>query len=166
VKRDVIVERVDDAFVGTFECASCGFETPARVTAWSKGAARGKDDEARATARALALEDAGAIASRTLMFVPCPSCGKHDPKATTYRVQIVLAALAMAVVGFVMLFLVLMKARWDRDLGPWTPVIPAVLGATWGVRTYWKYSRAWTRLDERVTLGGAADPAAPSMRPL
>lgn len=164
--RDVAVERVDDAFVGTFSCEACGFETTARVTAHASGAAKGKAEEAHATARAIAADTAGAIASRTLMFVPCPNCGQRHPKAGMYRLQIVLAALGMAAAGFTLLFLTLMKLRWDRYLGPWTPVLAAACGVLWGARTYLTYRRAWTRLPERVTLGAPDEPDAPSMSPL
>jgi hypothetical protein len=166
VKREVTTERVNEAFVGTFECEHCGYETTAHVQAFATGAAAGKDDEAHAAARAAANDTAGAIASRSLMFVPCPSCGKRHPKAGMYRLQIVLASLGMTAAGFALLFLTLMKVRWDRYLGPWTPVVALAVGLLWGARNYWVYRRAWTKLDERVVLGSAAEPDAPSMRPL
>jgi predicted RNA-binding Zn-ribbon protein involved in translation (DUF1610 family) len=152
-QRGVSEERVDDEFAGTYECARCGFETPAVVHAWSGGAARGRGDDARAAAREQAQERAGAMASRTLMFVRCPKCGQRDPKARVYQVQIVLAALAMGAAGFAVLFVGLMKLRADAWFGDWTPVLAAACGATWAVRTYTRYRRAWVGVASRVKLG-------------
>lgn len=159
-----VTERVDEVFEGTFTCASCGFETTALVTAWAKAAADKRIENAREEARALAEEEAGNLASRTLMFVPCPACGKRDPKATAYRVQVVLGALALGAAMFAVLFVTFMKVRWDRALGAWTPVIAAAGGGVIAIRTFLKYRRAWTRLDERVQLGSTPRGAVQSTR--
>lgn len=143
------VESDDDRYAGTFECARCGFETPARVRAWARLRVRRPSD----AARAMANETASAIASRTLMFVPCPKCGQRDPRATTYRVQIILAALAMGIAGFATAFVGMFKTSVYRTLGDATPVVAAAVGAAWAFAIYRRYRLAWTRIDERVQLG-------------
>jgi ribosomal protein L37E len=158
MRRDVTVERVEDEFAGTFECASCGFETAASVRSWANAAVSARTEGATQAARAIATEDAGAIASRTLMFVRCPSCGKRDPRARTYQIQIVLAALGMGAAGFAILFVAIFKLGLDRTLGPLAPALAAACGLVWAARTYLKYRRAWTRVDDRVVLGTAAAP--------
>ena len=150
---------VSDEFVGPFECRHCGFETTARVRAIGRRAwlPTGPREAGGARIRGEgAAEIAGVVASRTLMFVRCPRCGKRDPSATTYRVQVVLGALLAGVAAGVLAFLGMVKSfRSINELALGT-AMAAGLGVAAGV--WWTYRRAWVRVDERVVL---AEPDPP-----
>lgn len=143
---------LDEVFEGTFECAACGYEAPATVRSKVKAPASGKTAAAREAGDAAAEEVAGAVASRTLMFVRCPTCGQRDRKARAYQVQVVLGALAMGAAGFALMFVALMKTRADRYTGSFTPWVAVACGVVWAARTFIVYRRAWHDVDRRVTV--------------
>ncbi len=148
-----MAREVDDVFEGPFECRRCGFETRATVQAtgqraWTPGGPR------EAGGYAAHGESAGAVAevvaSRTLMFVRCPSCGRRDPSAGMYRLQVVLGALLAGTAAAVLALLGTIKATGHVS-DVMLPVSIAT-GIAVAASVYWTYRRAWVRVDERVTL--------------
>ncbi len=93
--RQVTGARTSETFEGTYECKACGFEAPVLVYGSGRGTAGGWGRDSAAAALADASQDAGDVAAWTLVFVPCPSCGKRDPIARSY----VITAIVLAVLG-------------------------------------------------------------------
>ncbi|HEY4058018.1 MAG TPA: hypothetical protein VGM39_15495 [Kofleriaceae bacterium] len=87
---------VRDYYEGQYECGSCGLDVPAVVYAVGHGGAQGHGDASAREAVAIAEYNANSVATRTLLYIPCPKCGKRQPGAIGYRVQVILGGAAIS----------------------------------------------------------------------
>jgi DNA-directed RNA polymerase subunit M/transcription elongation factor TFIIS len=155
MRYDQSYVKVAEDFEGTFECRHCEFEAPAIVRA--KGATTTKDssESAHIDAQQIAEMDAGSVAARTLTFVKCPRCGKTDPIAHSFRLQVLIGAPACgALAGVAAYFLVAIRtSSWSRERhGNALPVTAFVIGVVVAFILYWRWGRAWRNVEQRVTI--------------
>ena len=138
-----------EVFEGTFECRHCEFQAEATVHAIGWGRAGGVGGDARELAVQDAVEDAGAVASRSLTFVPCPRCGKLDPSARSYRLQVIVGSVLLG--GFAAAGLyVYAHARYGAAHGmAW---LFSVFGLAIASLAFWKWRRPWVGVRERVII--------------
>ena len=142
--------RARDTFEGTFECRACGFEAPALVYGGGRGSARGWDQDSAAAAIAEAQEDASDVASWTLAFLPCPSCGKRDPIARSYVITAVILAL-LGGSGGGALFAVLAVSR-GVSFGNGMKLFAVATGVLVALAIFGAKARAFISIRRRVSL--------------
>jgi hypothetical protein len=141
--------KTEEVFEGTFECRHCEFQAEATVHAIGWGGAGGVGTDARALAAQDALEDAGAVASRSITCVPCPQCGKLDPSARSYRLQVIGGSVLIGVFsGFAAYAYA--HARYG-GAGEMTWLF-SVFGLAAAAAAFWKWSRPWIGVRERVII--------------
>lgn len=141
--------RTTDTFEGTFECRACGFEAPALVHAGGRASARGWGHDAAATALAKAQEDASDVASWTLAFLPCPSCGKRDPVARSYLITAVILALLGGIGGALLAMLAVQRGG---VVGDDVELAALATGGIVALAIFGAKARAFISIRDRVSL--------------
>lgn len=132
-----------------FRCRHCKLEANATVLATGYGQQRGLGSD---LAAARAAGDAAAVAARSLQFVPCPRCGKTDPRGKSFRLKVTFGSLAVGLFVAATV-LVCLYAAADSDFsltGHLT--LAAILGAAFTAACYVSWGRAWRGAAKRVEL--------------
>ncbi|HEY4181456.1 MAG TPA: hypothetical protein VGM90_31635 [Kofleriaceae bacterium] len=140
---------VREHFDGQYECPHCGLDVPAIVYATGYGGAQGHGDDSSQEALDNANYNASSVATRTLLYVPCPKCGKRQPGAIGYRIQVIVGAAILAI-GLAALLVVLMQGRYGRDssdmtMGEGTAVV------VFAFFYYW-WGRPWRGVKKRTSI--------------
>ncbi len=127
----------------SYLCEHCNYTTTAFVAA--RGSATGPSRE---QAHAGSMDDALREAGDTLMYVPCPKCGRTDDYGGRYKtgvaVNAVLLVLGTMLLGLVMVW---MKGFEVGEMALW---IAAIFGLIIGAVYYFKRRRAWASAIERT----------------
>ncbi len=135
---------ITEDFVGDYQCRRCGYESRARVSATGGAANVGGES---------ASDIAGVVASRTLLFVRCPNCGKRDPSATTYRIQVWLGALLAGGAGSLLGLVFMMRSQARRESNVGVIAVAMVVAGLLPAFVVWlRYRRAWIDVERRVLL--------------
>lgn len=137
---------VREHYEGQYECVSCGLDVPAVVYATGYGGAHGHGDASAREALDNAEYNANSVATRTLLFIPCPKCGRQQPGAAGYRLQVMLGSAALGVF-FAWIMFKLMDGHDDADAG-----IAAAIGAVIFAIFYWYWGRPWRGVKKRSSI--------------
>ena len=136
--------KVREHYEGQYECRFCGLDVPAVVYATGLGGALGHGAASMREAVDIADYNANSVATRTLLYIPCPKCGRRQPGAIGFRVQVIVgAAVLAAIFGFVL----------RRLMGhPSNNAVCVGLAAVVFACFYWWWGRAWRGVKKRTSI--------------
>lgn len=136
----------------TYICDHCGFECPAQVEAHGMGASAPLLHSAR-VGEQRAMQSAERTAHDTLLFVPCPRCGRKSSDGPALVMKIyaqMLVALPLVTVLAAVVF-----ASVKGMEGPELTLIVGItasLSFLAGLFALWTSPRPWSDAEERTTF--------------
>ncbi|CAN5906339.1 hypothetical protein BH11MYX2_BH11MYX2_36230 [soil metagenome] len=136
---------VREHFEGQYECLSCGLDVPAIVYATGHGGAQGHGEASAREALDIANYNANSVATRTLVYIPCPKCGKRQPGAIGYRIQVLVGGAAIAAVLAGFLYLAMGSHHSDA------PVCEGFALLVFAFFYYW-WGRPWRGVKKRSSI--------------
>jgi predicted RNA-binding Zn-ribbon protein involved in translation (DUF1610 family) len=142
---------LDVAIETRFHCEHCGIFRRARVLATGQGATN--SFQSTETGRERALADARKHAEQTLLFFPCPACGRESKKGGTLQTRLLFFHLAFPLLVLPALSL---GYGWVKELGSdelfMLGGISSVGGLFAGVVAYMMRPKPWNGAADRVEL--------------
>ncbi|MFT3712671.1 MAG: hypothetical protein QM817_33900 [Archangium sp.] len=140
--------KAQHSFGADYDCGRCDYKARATVTATGYGDEAGWPDTAEEGARTKAFEDAVAVATRTLWFVPCPRCGFTNPRGLQFKIKSILGALVIGCISGAICF-AFMNDRGDELLATGFGIGTGLL---FTAIFLWRWGRAWVGARARVLL--------------